>query len=81
MLLGVLRLFLLIALLLLRLLVLLLACLVRVRVAGPGAARPEPRRGEVGATRQVSGSTPAAFDLTVQVIIPAGRDTLIGAMV
>jgi hypothetical protein len=73
--LGVLRLLLRLALLL-RLLVLLLACPVWVRVAGP-----EPRRGEVGATRQVSGSTPAAFDLTVQVIIPAGRDTLIDAMV
>jgi hypothetical protein len=81
MLFGVLRLFLLIALLLLRLLVLVLACPVRVRVAGTRAAGPEPHRGEVGVTRQVNGSTPAAFDLTVQVNIPAGRDTLINALV
>jgi hypothetical protein len=78
--LGVLRLLLRLALLL-RLLVLLLACPVRVRVAGTGAAGPEPHRCEVGATRQVNGSTPAAFDLTVQVIIPAGRDALINALV
>jgi hypothetical protein len=80
--LGVLRLLLLLALLLLNLLVLLLASIVGPTGPGrAGVAGPKPRRGEVGTPRQVSGSTPATFDLTVLIIIPAGRDTLVDAMV
>jgi hypothetical protein len=80
--LGVLRLLLLLALRLLNLLVLLLASIVGPTGPGrAGVAGPKPRRGEVGTPRQVSGSTPATFDLTVLIIIPAGRDTLVDAMV
>ena len=81
--LGVLRLlFLLLALLLLRLLVLLLASIVGPTGPGQaGVAGPKPRRGEVGTPQQVSESTPATFDLTVLIVIPAGRDTLVNAMV